>query len=55
VYDERVLYCLRKELEKLLETEAGQEIERYGEVLANIAAALKLDLPTYDGELRTSE
>jgi hypothetical protein len=55
VYDERVLYCLRRELEKFLEGESGQDVDRYCDVLANIAAALSLEIPVYDGELSTAE
>ncbi len=39
-------------MEKLLEGEIGQEVDRYCDVLANIGTALKLDVPVYDGELR---
>ena len=38
-----------------MEGESGQEVDRYCDVLANIGAALKLDVPVYDGELRTTE
>jgi len=55
VYDERVLHFLRKELHRLLEIEAGEEVNRYTETLSNLGAVLKVDVPVYDGELRTGE
>jgi hypothetical protein len=49
VYDERVLFYLRDEIEKILEMSAGSSLNQYFEELSNLATKLEKGVPVYDG------
>jgi hypothetical protein len=54
VIDERVLYYLQHEIEKLLEVSGGEGLKQYSENICNIGGRLKNELPVYDSEVRWS-
>ncbi len=50
-----MLHFLTREVQRVFEIEAGEEVSKYCNGLSNLAALIEKDVPVLDAELRNGE